>query len=71
MTTKNLTYTNMAVFIREQDTAKELMKEFEKQINLSKVQKNPYRAVLTLLSRKEAAIRTISIYTLMCRNFWL
>lgn len=44
--TKNLTYENMAIFIREQDNAKILMVEFQKQIALSKVQTNPYRCVL-------------------------
>ena len=44
--TKNLTYENMAIFIREQENAKVLMVEFQKQIALSKVQTNPYRCVL-------------------------
>lgn len=44
--TKNLTYENMAIFIREQDNAKILMVEFQKQIALSKVQTNPYRCIL-------------------------
>ena len=30
--TKNMTYENMAAFIREQDDAAEVMKEFQKQI---------------------------------------
>jgi len=44
--TRNLTYENMAIFIREQENAKVLMVEFQKQIALSKVQTNPYRFVL-------------------------
>ena len=44
--TKNLTYENMAIFIRQQDNAKILMVEFKKQVALSKVQTNPYRCVL-------------------------
>ena len=44
--TKNLTYENMAIFIRQQDDAKILMVEFKKQVALSKVQTNPYRCVL-------------------------
>ncbi len=44
--TKNMTYENMALFIREQKNAEALMAEFQKQIALSKVQTNPYRCVL-------------------------
>ena len=44
--TKNMTYERMAIYIREQDEAAMLMVEFKKQIALSKVQTNPYRAVL-------------------------
>lgn len=45
-TTKNLTYENMAIFIREQDNADELMREFKSIYKQSKVQANPYRYVL-------------------------
>lgn len=41
---KNLTYANMELFITEQNS--ELLVELRKQIKLSKVQSNPYRAVL-------------------------
>lgn len=41
---KNLTYANMELFITE--TNSELLVELKKQIKLSKVQSNPYRAVL-------------------------
>ena len=44
--TKNMTYEHMAIYIRQQDGAKELMVEFKKQVALSKVQTNPYRCVL-------------------------
>lgn len=50
--TKNLTYEHMAIYIREQDNAKELMIEFEKQVTLSKVQNNPYRFVLAWFVQK-------------------
>lgn len=50
--TKNMTYENMAAYIREQDNAAKDMKEFQKQINLSKVQANPYRAVLAWFKGK-------------------
>ena len=43
-TYKNLTYANMELFITEQNS--ELLVELRKQIKLSKVQSNPYRAVL-------------------------
>lgn len=41
---KNLTYANMELFIEEYDS--KLVVELKKQIKLSKVQSNPYRAVL-------------------------
>ncbi len=44
--TRNMTYENMAAYIRVQSNAKVLMVEFQKQIALSKVQNNPYRCVL-------------------------
>ena len=44
--TKNMTYENMAIYIRAQDNSTTLMVEFKKQIALSKVQTNPYRCVL-------------------------
>ena len=50
--TKNMTYERMAIYIREQDNAKTLMVEFEKQIALSKVQNNPYRSVLAWFIQK-------------------
>jgi len=45
-TNKNLTYKNMEIYIKEQENADELLKEFEKQKRLSKVQKSPYKYVL-------------------------
>ena len=50
--TKNLTYENMAIFIRQQNDAKVLMVEFKKQVALSKVQTNPYRCVLAWFIQK-------------------
>ena len=50
--TKNMTYENMAAFIREQNDAETVMAEFKKQINLSKVKANPYRAVLAWFKQK-------------------
>ena len=44
--TKNMTYENMRIFIKEQDSADELMKEFESLLKSSKIQTSPYRAVL-------------------------
>lgn len=54
--TKNMTYENMAAFIREQDDAEVVMAEFKKQINLSKVKANPYRAVLAWFKQKYADV---------------
>lgn len=44
--TKNMTYERMAIYIQTQDNAKTRMIEFEKQVRMSKIQANPYRAVL-------------------------
>ena len=52
ISTKNMTYERMAMFIREQNDAKKLMAEFKKQIGLSKVQTNPYRSVLAWFIKK-------------------
>lgn len=45
-TTKNLTYDNMRAYIKEQDNAEVKLDELEKQIRISRIQSNPYRAVL-------------------------
>jgi len=50
--TKNMTYENMAQFIRMQNEAEALMAEFKKQVSLSKVQTNPYRFVLAWFLNK-------------------
>lgn len=50
--TKNMTYENMAAYIREQDDSEADMKEFKKEIQLSKVKANPYRAVLAWFKKK-------------------
>ena len=60
--TKNMTYENMAAFIREQEDAAEVMKEFEKQINLSKVKANPYRAVLAWFKQKYSDVNDYMYY---------
>ena len=52
ISTKNMTYERMAMFIREQNDAEKLMAEFKKQIGLSKVQTNPYRFVLAWFMQK-------------------
>ena len=44
--TKNMTYPRMKLFISLQDNSETLLKEFEKQQQLSKVQTDPYRYVL-------------------------
>ena len=50
--TKNMTYEHMAIFIRQQDGAQELMVEFKKQVALSRVQTNPYRCVLAWFKKQ-------------------
>ena len=51
-TNKNLTYENMRIYISLQDNAKELLKEFDKQLKVSKIQENPYRSVLAWFKKK-------------------
>lgn len=51
-TNKNLKYENMRQFIREQDNAEQLLEEFEKEIRMSKIQSNPYKAVLAWFLQK-------------------
>ena len=41
-----MTYENMELFIKQQENAKELLKEFERQKKLSKIKPYPYAAVL-------------------------
>ena len=50
--TKNMTYENMALFIKEKDNAVALMAEFKREYNKSKVQANPYRYVLAWFKQK-------------------
>lgn len=45
-TNKNLTYENMRLYISVQDNAEALLAEFERELIISKIQTNPYRAVL-------------------------
>ena len=51
-TNKNLKYENMRQFIREQDNGEQLLEEFEKEIRMSKIQSNPYGAVLAWFLQK-------------------
>lgn len=51
-TNKNLTYENMKLYISVQDNSKELLVEFERELTLSKIQSNPYRAVLAWFLQK-------------------
>lgn len=60
--TKNMTYENMAAFIREQKDAEAVMAEFKKQINLSKVKANPYRAVLAWFKQKYSDVNDYMEY---------
>ena len=45
-TYRNMTYKNMELFIEAQENSEVLKKEFERQKKMSKVQTNPYKAVL-------------------------
>ena len=60
---KNMSYENMAAFIREQEDAAVVMIEFKKQIQLSKVKNSPYRAVLAwFMKRYEEQINDYTEY---------
>ena len=50
--TKHMTYENMKLFISLQDDSTTVMAEFEKQVKLSKIKENPYRAVLAWFMKK-------------------
>ena len=50
--TKHMTYENMRLFISLQDDGETVMVEFEKQVKLSKIKENPYRAVLAWFLEK-------------------
>ena len=45
-TNRNMTYENMELFIKQQENADELLKEFERQKKMSKIKPSPYAAVL-------------------------
>lgn len=45
-TFRNLTYNNITVFINAQDNAEGILKEFDKQLELAKIQKSPYHYVV-------------------------
>ena len=45
-THRNKTYKNMELFIEAQENSEVLKKEFERQKKMSKIQTNPYKAVL-------------------------
>jgi len=45
-TNRNMTYSNMIIYIKQQPEAEKHLKELESQILCSKLESNPYRAVL-------------------------
>lgn len=51
-TYRNMTYKNMELFIEAQENSEVLMKEFDKQCQMSKIQSSPYRAVLAWFCQK-------------------
>ena len=50
--TKNMTYDNMRLFISLQDDGKIVIKEFEREVKISKIKENPYRSVLAWFMKK-------------------
>ena len=55
-------YENMEAYIRVQSDGAEVMIEFKKQIQLSKVQNNPYRAVLAWFMQKYEDVNSYTEY---------
>ena len=53
-TYRNMTYKNMELFIEAQENSETLKKEFERQRKMSKVQTNPYKAVLAWFCKEFA-----------------
>ncbi len=51
-TYKNMTYKNIRAFLSLQENGKELLMEFERELNLAKIQESPYRAVLAWFINK-------------------
>jgi len=51
-TNKNLTYKNIRDFLALQDNGNALLKEFERELKLAKIQESPYRAVLAWFKKK-------------------
>ena len=51
-TYRNMTYKNMELFIEAQENSETLKKEFARQRKMSKVQTNPYKAVLAWFCKK-------------------
>lgn len=52
ISTRNLSYANMEIFISEQDNATELLAEFRKVKRTSFIQTSPYRSVLAWFLEK-------------------
>lgn len=46
-TNRNMTYENMKIYISEHANKEVMLKEFERQLKISKIKKNPYRYVLS------------------------
>lgn len=46
-TNRNMTYENMKIYISEQANSNAMLKEFDRQLKISKIKKNPYRYVLS------------------------
>ena len=60
--TRNMSYENMEAYIRAQSNSTDVMIEFKKQIQLSKVQNNPYRAVLAWFMQKYEDVNSYTEY---------
>lgn len=60
--TKHMTYENMRLFISLQDDGETVMVEFEKQVKLSKIKENPYRAVLAWFLEKYENVNSYKVF---------
>ena len=60
--TKHMTYDNMRLFISMQADGKTVRAEFEKQVKLSKIKENPYRAVLAWFLAKYENVNDYKVF---------
>lgn len=60
--TKHMTYENMKLFISLQEDHEILMAEFNREVKLSKIKENPYRAVLAWFLEKFENVNAYKVF---------